>query len=1057
MGERKQGILKVTVAASALMIGLLAAQAAQAQVTGAPASGGSDTAANEEPIVVTGSRIARRELDTTAPLQIVTSDDLDTRGFTTVAQALNELPSFGVPGASPVGANQSGFGAGQSFVDFLGLGSQRTLTLVNGRRFVSNNTSSIFGPTGAGGSQVDLNTIPTKLVERIETVAAIGAPIYGSDAIAGTINIILKRDFEGINLDGQYGFSAQGDAPDYRVRLLVGKNFADGRGNITLSGEYNVSKGLLFTDRDLTTSDDRFGDAPVPGQFAQIAYRDFRVPSISPSGIPLVGGANFGLDLSLSPQQSGIFIGDPTLNFGVNGPGNSQLRFAPSGALEVIDFGSTVGPADGFSVFTSGGNGFRLTDVQNLLTDLKRYNATATVSFQVTDRIRLFGEAWYSVSEGRNLASQPVYNSGLFGGAGTRDGNLIIPLSNPFLSAASRATIQASIINNPLSDQNNPFGDPALDGITQDYFYLGRANFDLSNGQSTGRVEVLRFVGGVDGTVSVLPGRDWRFEASFNYGRSLTKSRSNELNQQNFLNAINAVRDGSGNIVCAPGFTNSPAATISSVCAPLNLFGNQISRAAQDYVTTVATPRSENEQYDAIISISGPLIKLPGGDLAFALGYEHRQESSFFDPGVFFFGSPDADLLNDGNGDGDPTNDRGSFGRSVPIDSVFGKFNTDEIFGELNADIVSPEMGIPLVRSFSVQSAARYVWNSLAGGDLTWTAGARYSPISALVFRGAYTRAIRAPSVTEAFNPTSSSFVFATDACDRVQVTRGPDPATRARNCAAAGVPAGFNALSNQRSFPGFTFGNPNLTNEKSDSYTVGVVIAPPFLRGFSATVDYVDITLKNAISQFSTDQVVAACYDSTAFPANPFCALVQRGPDSQLSSVGTTYFNSAQLRYKGILANVNYRVKTPFIGATSSLGFNVSYQYLDTLTNQVGATDVPTIDNGSVGYSTHKGVFTLDYNNEGFNLQGQVAYIGKANVDPNSPANFFSISRVEDVAFVNLSARYDIGKNFTLNATIDNVFNTAPPSPYPLAGGTTTYFRGILGRYFRVGAAVHF
>lgn len=1020
------------------------------------------TAAGSTPtdgdIVVTGSRIARRGTETTSPIQVIDSKQLDTRGFSTVAQALNELPAFGVPGASPVGAGQSSFGAGQSYVDFLGLGSQRTLTLVNGRRFVSSNTPSIFGPTGSGGSQVDLNTIPTKLIDRVETVAAIGAPIYGSDAIAGTINIILKKDYQGLDLDAQYGISERGDAPDYRFRALAGQNFADGRGNITIAGEYNEAKGLLYTDRTLTTSDDRFARSRATTGANQALYRDFRVPSIATTGIPLVGGGAFGLDLPLSPQQANLFLGDPTASFGVAGAGNTQLRFAPDGSLEAINFGSTVGRDTAFNVFTSGGNGLSLPSVQNLLTDLKRYNGNLNATFQVTDKVRLFGEGWYSVSQGRNLAAQPVYNTGLFGAAGTRDGNLIIPLSNPFLSAAARTAIQQSIANNPFSDQNQGVdyaGNPLVGA--QNYFYLGRANTDLSPGVSTAKTELARGVIGLDGNFTVLPGREWRFEASFNYGRSKTTSRNPEVNQINFLNALNATRDASGNIVCAPGYTNSPAATISSTCAPLNLFGQQISSAARDYVTTIATPSSVNEQYDGIVSISGPLFKLPGGDVAFALGYEHRQESSRFNPGTFYFGSPDPDPTRDSNGDGDPTNDRGSYGRSTPIDPVSGKFNTDEIFGELNASIISAENDVPFIHELSIQTAGRYVWNSLAGGDPTYTLGGRYAPIRDLTFRGAYTRAIRAPAITEAFNPTSTSFVFAVDVCDQDQRGNGPAPATRAANCTAAGLPANFTALSSQRSFPGYVFGNPNLRNEKSDSYTVGAILTPRFLPGLSATVDYVDITLKDAISQFSTDQVVAACYDSTSYPTNPFCSLITRDGTGQLSLVGTSYFNSAQLRYKGILADVAYRFRTPWLGAESGMSASVSYQYLDTLTTQVTAGDEPTITDNSIGYSRHKGVATVTYDNPSFSYQIQAAYVGSANIANNIPANYYPFNRVNPVVFVNTAATLRVAQQFNLRLSVDNLFDQAPPYPYPASGGTTTYFRGILGRYFRVGAAVHF
>lgn len=992
-----------------------------------------------EEVVVTGSRIRQRIAETASPLQVVTSQDLNTRGFSTIAQALNELPAFGVPGASPVGFNQSGFGAGQSFVNFLGLGSQRTLTLVNSKRFVSGNTSSIFGPTGTGGGQVDLNAIPVALVERIDLVAGIGAPIYGSDAIAGTINVILKKNYQGFDLDAQAGVSAQGDAPDYRFRAVAGRNFADGRGNITIGAEYDEARGLLFTDRPFTAFDNRF-DADPNNINRQIIYNDLRIPSISATGVPLVGGAAFGLDFPFSPQQANFLLGDPTANFGVVNAANQQLRFNGTGGLEAIDFGRTVGAANGFSVFTSGGNGFALPPVQNLLTDSQRYSVIAQVNFKVSPKFRLFGEGWFSFSQGRNLADQPVFNTALFDAAGTRDGNFIIPLSNPFLSTAARAAIQNSITNNPLSDQN-------LQGVAQDYFYLGRANVDLSPGTSEGNAQTLRFVGGFEGELTLLKGKEWHFEAYFDYGRALTRSSSPQLNERNFRNALDAVRDTSGNIVCRPGFVNSAAPTVSATCAPLNPFGQQISQAARDYVTSIANSRNVNNQYDAVASISGPVVTLPGGDLAFSLGYEHREETSSFDPGLFFFGS--------GTGN---SSQRGSFGRSVPVDPVRGRFFTNEIFGEINAQLISPANGVPFVHELSIQTAGRYIWNSLAGADPTYTFQGRYAPVAGLAFRGAYTRAVRSPSITEAFNPTSSAFGFATDVCDRSQVNLGPAPATRARNCAAAGVPANFVSLSNQRSFPTFVFGNANLRNETSDNFTVGAVLTPRLIPGFTLTVDYVQVLLSNAISQFSNSQVVSACYDAVNFPNNQFCNLVTRDPATfQLNSVGTTFFNSNQLRYKGILAEAIYSLRTDFLGAGSRVTFKASYQYLDRLETVVTVGSNTVITGGGVGFSRHKGIGTLSYKNKGFFTQVQVNYIGSASVDPNTAPQVYSVPRVDAFAYVNLSIGQDIGKNFSIHADVDNLLGAGPPNPFPASGGVTTYFQGILGQYVRVGATVHF
>ena len=986
-------------------------------------------------IVVTGSRIAHTRGDTISPVSVITSKDLDTRGFSTLADALNEQPQFGIPGSSPVGDAQSGFGPGQNFINFLGLGSQRTLVLVDGQRFVSSNTSSIFGPTGSGGGQVDLNIIPTKLIDHVETVAAIGAPIYGSDAIAGTVNVILKKDYHGFDIDAQNGISQYGDAPKHRVRALAGLNFAGGRGNVTLAGEYDKETGLRFTDRGLVTSDDRFARPGTPGQFARVPYTDFRVPSIDVNGIPLVGGARFRLDFPLSPQQQTLVFG-PGFNFGV-GQNGSQLKFDQFGNLIPIDFGKTIGPDTAFNVFTSGGNGLSLPQVENLLTDLKRYSVNLIARYSVSDHVRIFGEGWYSVSQGRNLTAQPAYNSGLFGRAGSRDGNLILSVNNPFLTSAARGAIIDSINNNPLSDHNF-FRKP------QDYFYFGRANYDLQSGVSTGKTKVYRFVAGVEADLRVLPVGDWKAQATVNYGRSVTTSVIPVLNQQNFLNAVNAVRDSNGNIVCAPGFTNSAAPTISSVCAPLNLFGQQASPAAKDYVTSIARPESINKQKDFVASLAGPLFALPGGNLSFAAGYEHREESSSFDPGSFYFGVPGP-------------SPRATYGRSVPINPVYGKYKTNEFFGEIDGDLIGPSNGIPFINSLSFQTAGRYVKNSIAGNDFTWTAGARYAPIRDLSFRVALTRAIRSPSITEAFNPSSSSFIFADDPCDVANINTGPAPSTRAANCAAAGIAQPYSSLSNQRSFGGLTFGNPDLKNEVANSFTTGAVLHPRFVPGLTLTVDYVNIRLKQAISAFSPDQVLNACYDSASFASNPFCALVQRDATGQLSLVKTSYFNSALLQYRGILVGLDFRAPTPFLGSGSRLDFAANVQHLLTLNNSASAGDLPIKNAGSIGFSKNRGVASVAYTNGGFSTQLQGNYIGPANLVPNQRDNQYSVPRVKGIVFTNFSIAQAVGKRFTLRGDVDNLFGVKPPYPSLLLGAYSTYFPGILGRYFRVGAEVHF
>src|SRR5450631_2874464 len=263
-------------------------------------------AATEElqEVVVTGSRIARPDLDRLEPTMITSAAAFDQRGYLDVGQALSENPAFGVQPSSAANT-QSAFGIAQSFVDLYGLGSQRTLTLVNGRRFVSSNTASLNtsgsnSSVGGPGQQVDLNVVPTKLIDRVETISVGGAPIYGADAIAGTVNIILKKDFQGIDIDAQAGVSDDKDAWNYRLRVLGGQNFADGRGNITAVGEFTKTDGLVGTQRAVYAQDLGFLAPAVKGKFDTVLTPANSVPQVNFGGVPLVD------DVFLSPPIFGV-------------------------------------------------------------------------------------------------------------------------------------------------------------------------------------------------------------------------------------------------------------------------------------------------------------------------------------------------------------------------------------------------------------------------------------------------------------------------------------------------------------------------------------------------------------------------------------------------------------------------------------------------------------------------------------------------------------------------------------------------------------------------------
>jgi outer membrane receptor protein involved in Fe transport len=954
----------------------------------------------ENTIVVTGSRIARPELSTIQPTTVIGAQQFEDRGYTNLTQALQQLPAFGPPGNSGVGA-QSSFGPAQSFVDFFSLGSQRTLTLVNGRRFVSSNTASIFGPVAAG-SQVDLNNIPVTLIDRVDVVAVGGAPIYGSDAIAGTVNIILKKDYEGIELGASYGISQRGDAPDRRISALVGKNFSEGRGNITLSGEYNRVTGFTASDRAISAAGQRFGTPPTPGAFARLLYPDQRYSAFTSGGVPFN-------DDDFLVSRSGI----------LDAAGN-PLQFGPSGNLVPLDLGTVL--RQGY--ISSGGNGFNLPAQNNLLTSSERYIGTALASYEFSDHVRAFGEAWYSHSSGTNIIDQPNYNTALFGPGGSADGNLAININNPYLSAADRATISANLAPG------------------QDTFYVGRALSDLTTGRSQATVETYRFVGGFAGDFAVGE-REFKWEVSGNYGHSKTTGKNFELVQQNFANALDAIVGADGQITCRPGYTNASIATGSSTCAPLNIFGvGNASQAARNYIFAEARPVSTNSQFVFNANVQGSLFTLPGGDFQVSVGYEHRREKTNFDPGQYYAG----ELQDDGT--------YVQYGRTIPIGAIAGKFHTNEVFGELTAPLVSPETGISFLKVVEVDGAARYVNNSLSGGDLTWTAGGRLGFFTGLTFRGNFTRSIRSPAITEVFIPTSQAFDNGSDPCDGRYVDSGPNPANRRANCVAAGIADPSNFVSDYSDFtvPVSVSGNPSLDNEKANSWTVGAIIQPPFTPGLAIAVDWVNIKLKNAIRSLSGDDILNACYDGSGL-TSAFCGLIDRDSDGQISFIREGYFNAASYTFEGLTANISYRRATP----VGTFGLAVNYLYRHKLQTRVGTGDIDHLA-GEIGNPRHAGTVNVTYEKNGFNALLQMQYVGKGRFDKDEADNARNIMGVGDWQVFNATVGYDVNEDFGLKFIVDNIADRKAPFPYVGAyEQNTTYYSGIVGRSFRISGVAKF
>ncbi|HZT05136.1 MAG TPA: TonB-dependent receptor [Steroidobacteraceae bacterium] len=1007
----------------------LLAQAGPPQTV--PQSTGAAKRAQLEEIVITGSRIARGVNDTLQPTIEVSSQTFEARGYTNVSQALDELPQFGVPPTSQQN-QQSAFSVGQSFVDLYSLGSQRTLTLVNGRRFVSSNTASLFGASSPG-SQVDFNVIPVQLIDHIETVSVGGAPIYGSDAIAGTVNVLLKQNYQGLDVNAEAGASSQWDAFNFRVSALGGENFAGGRGNVTGVVEFTKSDGLRGISRRDFVNQGGFEAPPTPGPFQQIWYPMPVVNQLSTSGVPYLdatAGAGF--------YTPGIPNGD--VGF-VNAAGQ-PLAFSPgSNALSPY----SLGTATGNPIFYNGGDGVNLINYSNLQAFSERLNAVTLGHFDWTDSVQTYWEGWLSESHSHALISQPLYLADIFGPPGTPNGALYISTHNPYLSAADQTLIQNQMnayqaAGYPgAADFGGSPGSPLDPAWSPNFFYLNRANTDLEAGAFTGDQVLGRGVLGTKGDFAAF-GKSYHWDVTANYGYSRNISRQPAVDFQNLENAINPVLSG-GQIACPPGVVNSPYKTESETCAPLDIFGQgNPSAAARAYVTHIATAESYDTQRDVTANLTGPLVTLPAGDWQLAVGYENRREAAVFEPDSFYSANPPVSNLT--------------------ATGIEGAYHTNEVYAETLIPLFAAKQNVPALNRLELEGAIRRVKNSIAGSSNTWDAGLRWAPTKDILFRGNRTVSIRAPAITELFLPSSTSNEFATapgDPCDKNYVAQGPDPATRAKNCAAAGInTATFTSNAINATVTGLTSGNTALQSEVAKSYTYGAVLTPRWVPNLSIALDYISIRMGNAIEQFNLGNILEACYDSPDYPNTAECNDFTRNASGQIISYHDGFINAGLLVFQGDTVSLNYQFVLPRnFGRVALVG-----NYLDTKTLklQIGHS-TPLDEAGELGTNIiapkQRASFAFNYAKGPFSWYWQAQYSSAMNFNNLNTPTSQNILSVGHWWLINSSVAYALGSHVNVRLVVNNVFNKEPPA-FALAGSaanftasTSYYFAGIIGRTY--------
>jgi len=1062
---------------------------------------------DEENIVVTGSRLRRdSNLDSPSPVVSITAESF--RGEQEVADALRTIPalSASISSAQSVapGENDSGGAVGAATLNLRALGAQRTLVLVNGRRHVAGVAET---------SVVDINSIPSSLIKEVEVLTGGASAVYGADAVTGVVNFILDREFDGLELGLTGGISDNGDGGNFDGYVKFGKNFADGRGNVTLVGDYSYDNGLRFGDRAQFRDGNIFSNGPNPalrfqrgdlgadtpnfGSFFSLANGrypfGFTIPTpgsttynrIFPAGTAPTAAEQALIDRALAaptrafgPQYQfnitsagGVIIpanfADPFSDIDNDGQSDCTESFTGfNGLFDYNGFGALGGcyianetgikviDDDGLiaSNFNSfGGEAVIFDNNGYLVPKTERFGFNLLADYDLSDAVNVYFEGKYFRQETTFGTNQNSFYD-----------LLTIAPDNPFIPDVLR----------PISD--------ASGGL-----YITRDPTDLGANIDTNISETFRFVGGFKGDLS----DEITFDISANWGRYDLKSiNRNNVLYDRFLAAIDVTSDAQGNPVCRSELdptVRSPATVFGiptgdfgyltfvpgqGQCQPANLFGvGSISQAAVDFITTTTINTFRTELFEIHGLVSGDtsaFFNLPYDSIQFALGAEYRKETSnsFFDPlvrGILPVTTVDGTA---GQFVGDaPGFDGNGFSQTslaTPPDGFFqdsgGSYDVVDIFGEVGTTLVE---GVPFIEELRLELAGRYSDYSTVGGVFTYAINGFWAPIEDVRLRGTYSRAVRAPNISELFAPPQAAFFRPFDPCDQAEIdalTAAGDPNVQNRiaNCRADGIPEGFADPLSAR-FAGTIAGNPDLREETADTYTVGVVLQPRFIPGLALTADYYHIQIDDAISTVAAQDVVDNCYDSSTFP-NDFCNSFTRNRDPSsaqflgFTSLNLTTINFVRIETAGVDASVSYQTS---IGE-HRVGLSATASWTDKIDFFFDPTDLTRIDPElrEIQRPEWSGRGTITYGIGDFNLNYTVSYLGSQGLRgveiDTLDAQFGPAGLVDETWLHNLGAGYrfpDMG--LEVFGGINNLSDVKPfvtERAYPASPIGRSFFLGV-------------
>ncbi len=867
---------KYLLLASALCCFAVPAFAQDAPVQAGDPATAADQEAPAEDIVVTGSRIPRNTYDNPTPTTTLDNADIAESGDSELSETLADIPSLSstTNEATVTGNVQN---SGLSAIQLRNLGDNRTLVLIDGRRTVSN--SGI-------GNRVSISTIPSDFVDRVEIITGGASSVYGSDAVAGVVNIITESRQRGLKFNARAGVTQDGDGQERTINGSFGTRFGGGRGYFLISGTYDQDDGIRATDRewatrpvayqyDLTTGRNQFDTAYLNGGVPTSGFQDA-------STFP----PNVASDLS-SFIPGGVF----------SGASSARDRFYRNGVLVPlgpdVQTGTpvTVGTTDNGNsgYFLPNRDGYNQRTGRSLILPRTRYLGAAKLNYEFSDSITGFAQLQYSKVD--SMETREAVGIGW---------DSTFQVTDPVTGASSEVALGKIACRRATgtgSGPCNPFvpTDIRADAPTTGAGIAWDRRFDEVGGQITiNNRETIRSWAGLRGDISAK----WKFEVSGGYGQYIQhQTRENEINGNNLIQALNAE--------IGPDGARCVSATARAAgCVPINLFGEgSITGPMANYIRANLTQDLTIRQVTGTAFVTGELFDLPAGPVGVAIGTEYRRDSQTLT----------GDALSQFGG---------TTGNQVP--NFGGSISVVEGYGEVSVPLLRDTPGAYLL---TIDGSARGAHYSIdrVGTVFSYRGGIQYAPVQDLRFRAQYARAQRAPDIAELYSPPRGNFEVANDLCNGVTpATAGrlaagcrADPGIQALFAAQAlaAQPQVFNQSGNSLYSP--NGGNLNLKAETADTLTLGAVFNPRFIGGLSLSVDYYDISIKDAIDAYSNTDIQTQCYDTDVARAqNPFCADISRNAlNGQITQLVQRQVNLAALDVSGIDVGFNYRFKLDSIG----------------------------------------------------------------------------------------------------------------------------------------------